>query len=202
VGLLAGGDLVPVDLALAVVGLLDGGVEDELGGGPDVGAGAVALDEGDDGVVGDVEAVVGHGDGTWFHDDGRFIRADGGPSGFRVYQIESGDGGRSWGEPVVIARHESAHLCEPGLIVSPSGESWALLLRENRRKHNSFAVFSADEGRSWGAPREMPGALTGDRHTAVEAPDGRLFVSFRDTAHESATQGDWVGVGRDLAGHC
>jgi hypothetical protein len=33
VGLLARGDLVPVDLALAVVGLLDGGVEDELGGG-------------------------------------------------------------------------------------------------------------------------------------------------------------------------
>lgn len=129
---------------------------------------------------------------TWFHDDGRFITKDGGPSGFRVYQIESADGGRSWTEPVVIARHESAHLCEPGLVVSPGGEAWALLLRENRRRRNSFAVFSADAGRSWGGPREMPGALTGDRHTAVEAPDGRLFISFRDTTLESPTQGDWV----------
>jgi hypothetical protein len=40
-----------------------GGVEDELGGGPDVDAGAVALDEGDDRFVGDDEdAVVAHGD--------------------------------------------------------------------------------------------------------------------------------------------
>ena len=38
-----------------------------------------------------------------------------------------------------------------------------------------------------------PGALTGDRHTAKYAPDGRLFISFRDTAHETPTQGDWVG---------
>ena len=63
VGFVAGHDLVPVDLAVAVVGLFDGGVEDELGGVPDVGAGAVAFDEGDDGVVGDVEALGGHGDG-------------------------------------------------------------------------------------------------------------------------------------------
>jgi PelA/Pel-15E family pectate lyase len=43
----------------------------------------------------------------------------------------------------------------------------------------------------------LPGALTGDRHTARYAPDGRLFISFRDTTLESSTQGDWVGwVGR------
>lgn len=42
------------------------------------------------------------------------------------------------------------------------------------------------------APRELPAALTGDRHTGKYAPDGRLLISFRDTAHESPTQGDWV----------
>ena len=40
--------------------------------------------------------------------------------------------------------------------------------------------------------RELPAALTGDRHTGKYAPDGRLLISFRDTAHEFPTQGDWV----------
>ncbi len=51
----------------------------------------------------------------------------------------------------------------------------------------------------------MPAALTGDRHVGKYAPDGRLFISFRDTTRESVTQGDWVGwVGRYediVAGH-
>jgi hypothetical protein len=35
--------------------------------------------------------------------------------------------------------------------------------------------------------------LTGDRHTGKYAPDGRLFISFRDTTRESPTKGDWAG---------
>ncbi len=47
-----------------------------------------------------------------------------------------------------------------------------------------------------GAPRTAR-ALTGDRHTAVYGPDGRLFISFRDTTLDSPTKGDWVAwVGR------
>ncbi|MBN1442252.1 MAG: exo-alpha-sialidase [Planctomycetes bacterium] len=137
-----------------------------------------------------------------FHDDGRFLR--GGPgeqhgspagtrTGFRVYKTESADGGLAWGEPVVIAQHPSAHLCEPGAIRSPDGKSIAVLLRENSRRHNSFVIFTSDEGRTWSEPRELPAALTGDRHTGKYAPDGRLFISFRDTTHESPTKGDWVG---------
>ncbi|HPC62792.1 MAG TPA: sialidase family protein [Verrucomicrobiota bacterium] len=54
-------------------------------------------------------------------------------------------------------------------------------------------IFSTDEGRTWSPPRELPGALTGDRHTGKYGPDGRLFISFRDMAHETPTKGDWVG---------
>ena len=53
-------------------------------------------------------------------------------------------------------------------------------------------MFSVDEACTWSQPRELPGALTGDRHTARYAPDGRLFISFRDTTLESPTKGDWV----------
>src|SRR5581483_2273262 len=56
--LLAGVDLAPGDLPLAAVRLLDRGVEDALRGAPDVGAGAVALDEGEDRTIGHRELPV------------------------------------------------------------------------------------------------------------------------------------------------
>ena len=68
----------------------------------------------------------------------------------------------------------------------------AVLLRESSRKRNSFVIFSDDEGETWTTPRELPGALTGDRHTGRYGPDGRLFISFRDTTLVSPTKGDWV----------
>jgi hypothetical protein len=132
-----------------------------------------------------------------FHDDGRYLRGEGKRTRFRVYKTISHDGGRTWGEPEAIAEHPDADLCEPGLVRSPDGRQIAVLMRENRRKLNSFVIFSDDEGKTWTEPRELPGSLTGDRHVGKYAPDGRLFLSFRDTTHESPTRGDWVGwVGR------
>lgn len=142
-----------------------------------------------------------------FHDDGRFLRGGAdyssaygspltkakGPPKFVVYQTVSTDGGLTWGQPVAIATHPTAHLCEPGAIRSPDGKQIAVLLRENSRKHNSFVIFSGDEGRTWTPLRELPAALTGDRHTGRYAPDGRLFITFRDTTLSSSTKGDWVG---------
>lgn len=135
-----------------------------------------------------------------FHDDGRFLRADGkaqDPPIFRVYKTLSVDGGLTWSQPSVVTQHPTAHLCEPGLVRSPDGAQLAVLFRENSRQFNSFVIFSEDEGETWSEPRELPGALTGDRHVGKYAPDGRLFISFRDTTLESPTWGDWAGwVGR------
>lgn len=129
-----------------------------------------------------------------FHDDGRFFTRNTAKkvAGFRVFKTVSTDGGLTWGQPEVIAAHPKAHLCEPGAVRSPDGKQIAVLLRENSRKFNSFVIFSHDEGKTWSVPRELPGALTGDRHVAVYAPHGRLFISFRDTTLESKTKGDWV----------
>ena len=53
------------------------------------------------------------------------------------------------------------------------------------------------KARPGATPRELPGALTGDRHVGKYAPDGRLLISFRDTTLETPTKGDWVAwVGR------
>lgn len=136
--------------------------------------------------------------GAYFHDDGRYIKEGGlGDKRFRVYRTLSSDGGLTWSKPEEILSHPEAQLCEPGIIRSPDGRRLAILLRENSRKFNSFIAFSDDEGITWSAPREMAASLTGDRHIGVYAPDGRLFLTFRDMAHESPTKGSWVGwVGR------
>ena len=135
-----------------------------------------------------------------FHDDGRFFRAGGRadkPPLFTVLKTFSRDGGRSWSFPEALYASRDIQVCEPGLVRSPDGKELAVLLRENSRRRNSFVMFSTDEGRTWSAPRELPGALTGDRHTGKYAPDGRLLISFRDTTLESPTHGDWVAwVGR------
>jgi hypothetical protein len=129
-----------------------------------------------------------------FHDDGRFFTKDAQRSStMTLYKTFSTDGGLTWSFPEAIYGSDEVHLCEPGLIRSPDGKQMAVLLRENRRVRNSHIIFSDDEGGAWSEPREVPGALTGDRHTGKYGPDGRLFISFRDTTHESPTKGDWVG---------
>jgi hypothetical protein len=147
--------------------------------------------------MGDVVRLKNGTYAAFFHDDGRFIAATAGPFGFKVYKTVSDDGGLTWSAPTVIAQHPQAHLCEPGIVRSPDGTQLAMLMRENSRKFNSFVSFSNDEGVTWSQPRELPGALTGDRHVGKYTKDGRLFITFRDTTHESRTRGDWVAwVGR------
>ena len=127
-----------------------------------------------------------------FHDDGRFFSKTGGESRFTLYKTFSQDGGLTWSKPGAVWSGNDVHLCEPGCIRSPDGKQLAVLLRENRRVSNSHIIFSNDEGQIWTAPRPMPDALTGDRHVLKYAPDGRIVATFRDTALDTKTKGDWV----------
>lgn len=130
-----------------------------------------------------------------FHDDGRFFAKEPhqlDPVVFTLYSTFSDDGGLTWSFPKSLYASSQVHLCEPGIIRSPDGKILAALLRENTRTRNSYVIFSKNEGQSWTEPRELAGALTGDRHTEKYAPDGRLLVSFRDMTLESPTKGDWV----------
>ena len=129
-----------------------------------------------------------------FHDDGRFFTKNGKRKNlFTVYKTFSKDGGLSWSFPEAIFARSDLHLCEPGTVRSPDGKQLAVLFRENSRRRNGHVIFSDDEGVTWTTPREVPGSLTGDRHTARDAPDGRLFIAFRDRTLESSTHGDWGG---------
>ncbi len=162
-------------------------------------------------VMGFVEALT-TGPGEYlamFHDDGRFFSPDGQRSQtFTLYQTFSKDGGLSWSQPESVFSASQIHLCEPGCIRSPDGKRMAVLLRENSRRQNSHIIFSSDEGRTWTQPKPVPLWLTGDRHTAKYAPDGRLLVSFRCRSPKHAAdtrpfEGDWVawvGSWEDLIG--
>ncbi len=147
-------------------------------------------------VMGFVERLKNGSYLAMFHDDGRFFTGENqrrNPPVFTLYQTVSDDGGLTWSQPSAVWSGSDIHLCEPACIRSPDGSMLAVLLRENSRTRNSYVIFSRDEGATWTHPAELTAALTGDRHTAKYAPDGRLFISFRDTTRESETQGDWVG---------
>ena len=136
-----------------------------------------------------------------FHDDGRFFAktpAKNKTRTFDLYKTFSTDGGLTWSFPESVYRSSDVHLCEPGCIRSPDGKKLAVLLRENARRKNSHIIFSEDEGKTWSKPRELPLALTGDRHTGKYGADGRLFISFRcnsptDKRKSRPFEGDWVG---------
>lgn len=162
-------------------------------------------------VMGFVEAL-NTGKGHYvamFHDDGRFFKGGEGrsfgnvPTGkttgvMTLYKTFTTDGGLTWSFPEEVFASSEVHLCEPGCIRSPDGKTLAVLLRENARRKNSHVIFSQDEGKTWSEPREVPLALTGDRHTGKYGPDGRLFISFRcrspkQSAEKRPFEGDWVG---------
>ncbi|MDV6032347.1 MAG: exo-alpha-sialidase [Phycisphaera sp. RhM] len=152
-------------------------------------------------VMGFVEALE-TGPGHYlamFHDDGRFFTADGKRSkNFTLYKTLSTDGGLTWSAPESVYQSSDVHLCEPGCIRSPDGKRLAVLLRENARRKNSHIIFSDDEGQTWSSPRELPLALTGDRHTGKYTADGRLFISYRcqspvQSRKDRPFEGDWVG---------
>lgn len=116
-----------------------------------------------------------------------------------VVQCESTDGGLTWRKPrrvIDTRRFPGAFPCEPEVIRSPDGKQLLMLMRENSRRYNSLYAVSNDEGRTWSKPRELPAALTGDRHTAVYAKDGRLVVMFRNRrpVPESESNGKKGGI--------
>jgi len=119
-----------------------------------------------------------------------------------VAQSTSVDGGLTWGPWRIILDMPGHKPSEPALIRSPDGEQLVCLMRENNRSYNSWMMVSDDEGATWSGPKQLPASLSGDRHMARYAPDGRLVVCYRDTAAASPTKDHfvgWVGTYEDLA---
>ena len=119
----------------------------------------------------------------------------------KIWQSISKDGGLTWEAPTPAGGLAERSPCEPEVIRSPDGKQLLCLMRENQRKGNSLMMVSDDEGTTWSKMTETPWGLTGDRHKARYAPDGRLVICFRDMASSSPTRGSfvaWVGRYADI----
>jgi hypothetical protein len=111
-----------------------------------------------------------------------------------VAQSYSADGGLTWAGPwEVVLDIPGAVPCEPWLIRSPDGRQLLCIMRENNRSYNAWMMTSDDDGRTWSKARQLPAALSGDRHASRYTADGRLFIAFRDTAQQSPTRNHFVG---------
>ena len=82
-----------------------------------------------------------------------------------------------------------AQLCEVEAIRSENGQGdiICLLARCNTRRMNAFMTFSYDEGKTWTKLKEVPAALSGERHKAEYLKDGsnRLFITFRSIERDA-----------------
>ena len=119
-----------------------------------------------------------------------------------VWQSESLDGGLTWQRERVILG-VPGQWAQPCVVRSPDGKQLLMLMRENTRRFHSLYSVSDDDSRTWSEPKELPAALTGDRHVMKYAPDGRLVVAMRDMSKTSATYGNyvaWVGHYEDIVG--
>lgn len=142
-------------------------------------------------------------DGSW---DNKWmgIFHDGSYNNWKTYLTFDASGNEQWSVPVrLLAEHnaveKSAGLCEIEVVRSPDGRQLALLARAQFKKTNAMIAFSNDEGNTWTEPKEMQGALMGERHKAEYDPvSGRLLITFRDIIRRSAADlndwvaGDWV----------
>ena len=120
----------------------------------------------------------------WYERDRRGVANPG-----IIWQSESEDGGLTWGRsrPVV----DKAGASEPAVVRSPDGRQLLMLIREQDRKLNSLFAVSDDESENWSVPKQLPLALTGDRHLPRYAPDGRLVIVFRPVLPQ---RDKWPGV--------
>lgn len=118
-----------------------------------------------------------------------------------VTQSISLDGGMTWSDWRILVDIPECKIAEPELIRSPDGSQLLCLMRENNRAFNSWMMVTDDEGETWSEATQLPASISGDRHMAAYALDGRLVVCYRDTAQKSPTLNHfvaWVGTYDDI----
>ena len=133
-------------------------------------------------------SIVRRKDGSYL---GMYHRPDG--DSLQVMQTVTQDGGLTWSEPTIAADVDGKKPCEPCVFRSPDGKELCCLMRENTHKGRSLMMFSQDDGETWSATVDTPWALSGDRHVARYAPDGRLIVAMRERGRQSKTRFHFVG---------
>lgn len=96
------------------------------------------------------------------------------PNYRQVFTVDSGDGGRTWSLPRLVAGGDGHEFEEPAVLRSRSGKI-IMVLRDNATRH-LHQVESLDEGASWTAPRILD--IAGYPAHLLQLQDGRLLMTF------------------------
>ncbi|MEG0981760.1 MAG: exo-alpha-sialidase, partial [Erysipelotrichaceae bacterium] len=105
---------------------------------------------------------------------------------YRTYLTFDENGNEQWSNPEPYLSEwrdveRTTQLCEVGMFRSPDGNQLVMLARSQSHMNKSTIAFSNDEGKTWTKPREVQGALNGERHKISYDPiSGRLLVTFRE----------------------
>jgi hypothetical protein len=100
------------------------------------------------------------------------------------FLVRSRDGGKTWGDPSLIARYHN----EVTLIALKNGGLMAVI-RSDEGGHLS-STFSTDRGRSWSAPQQITGNAEhpGD---LLRLADGRILLSYGERNRPYGIQAIW-----------
>lgn len=139
---------------------------------------------------------------TAFLPDGTAVISVLARDGILVYR--SGDGGRTWGEPVYFAGSHDHETLAVDATSGPRAGSLYLLSVEStkeaasgQRRDAVFVARSDDGGRTFGEPaRVIPSNLSFNTMTGVVLSDGTLVVSFADYGRGTLAGSVWLDAPR------
>ena len=112
-----------------------------------------------------------------------------------VYLSE--DRGQSWRALTIMANDPRLVLCEASMTRLPDGRLLALMRENSGVFEPMYACLSLDQGRTWSEP--VPTPLIGHRPCMGLTKDGRLLVTYRNTAPDGGTAA-WLGTEEELLG--
>jgi hypothetical protein len=106
---------------------------------------------------------------------------DGGWDGLGTWLVESADKGRTWSPP---RRVSADYYCSSPIRVLPDGRLMLGLYRQEGEKAWGAVTVSADEGRTWASPVDIPnGGWKLDAETdVIPLEDGRIMAVEREPA--------------------
>jgi|GEM_PF-602812 len=122
-----------------------------------------------------------------------FNQSTGGLYPFKPFTMRSTDGGRTWSKPISIdAKSHFAEGVEPapyGAIHETADGRWMQLFDTWKTYHNEssfnvqcYALFSEDEGKTWGDLTPVADGSANDRSyshgASIKLVDGRIFMSM------------------------
>ncbi|MFM8781082.1 MAG: hypothetical protein ACKOFO_06390, partial [Gemmatimonadota bacterium] len=146
-------------------------------------------------------SVVPMADGSilaFFHDDGRFFRAGGKAEGtFRLFQVRSRDGGRTWEAPREIWRGTDIH---PSKYDAATADLTVDFHQVNNR--DPFVYRTTDYGRTWKAiTNGLPRNNLSYAKVILEDPvrRGLLYLGLENGIYVSFDAGEtWLPLQNDL----